>query len=252
MAYILLSFGCLGEYPDIYPERLGSVLCEEKMTPLVWLRNNSYFVAATLSLLISVIVLSVLASRSTPLPGDRRVIDLVQSIDLPGFGILMELVTYLGFIVPVLIVLALVAGTFWRFGYRLESFFVILSFSDEVIGTIVKAIVQRPRPTVDVGDGWLVPATSSFPSGHAVHFTVFFGLLMFLTHTVIERGWLRVAIYITATSLIILVGFSRIYLEAHWPSDVLGGYLIGSLWLLILIRAYQAVRGHRTIRRRGR
>ena len=218
------------------------MVSQVKRTPIVWLRNNSSFVAATLSLLALAIVITAVVGRISPVPGDEYLVSLIQSIELPGFDGLMRLVTYLGFLVPVLTLTAITAVALWWFNYRVEAVFVALTLSGEAISAIVKSLVQRPRPSPEVLEGWLIGPNGSFPSGHVVHFVVFFGFLAYVAHSTIERQWLRAVAYLLAGALVVLVGISRIYLGAHWPSDVLGGYVIGGLWLLILIRAYQAAR----------
>ncbi|MCL5961520.1 MAG: phosphatase PAP2 family protein [Chloroflexi bacterium] len=243
LAYILLFVRLAGRERLDKGREISPVNSHLKRSPqLAWPRENLSFVIAVLVLLALATTLSVFASRLRYFPGDMGIISFVQSIQLPFFDTLMYFVTYLGFLVPVLVLAALIAGGFWWYGHRLAAIFIVLSLSDEIVSTLVKLLVQRPRPTANVFEGWLGRPSSSFPSGHAVHFIVFYGLLIYLAHTTIEQRWLRWAIYVVGGALIILVGFSRVYLGAHWPSDVLGGYVIGALWLLILIRAYEAVR----------
>lgn len=98
-----------------------------------------------------------------------------------------------------------------------------------VMGYIVKMIVERPRP------GGFIPSTIetsfSFPSEHA---TLAIALYGFLTYLLCKRFPKNASAIMTMAALAILaVGFSRLYLGVHFPSDVIAGYLLGGLWLLI-------------------
>lgn len=94
---------------------------------------------------------------------------------------------------------------------------------------IMKALIERARPN------GLIPSTietsSSFPSGHATFSLALYG---FLTYFLCKHYPKYSALFITAgTILILLIGFSRLYLGVHFPSDVIAGFALGGLWLLI-------------------
>jgi undecaprenyl-diphosphatase len=80
---------------------------------------------------------------------------------------------------------------------------------------------------------------TSFPSGHVVTYTAFFGFLWFMAYTVLKHSWQRTALLFLLGGLVVLVGPSRIYLGEHWFSDVIGAYLLGSLWLSLSIYLYR-------------
>jgi undecaprenyl-diphosphatase len=97
--------------------------------------------------------------------------------------------------------------------------------------TVLKHHFDRPRPGAEVRDAWVWEKNESFPSGHASSSMAMFGMLGYLLMRSSRptRSWL---LSVAITGLLILgVGFSRIYLCAHYFSDVLGGYLLGGIWL---------------------
>jgi len=100
---------------------------------------------------------------------------------------------------------------------------------------VFKPLVGRMRPTAGVGTVWVDWHEGlqrySFPSGHTVHYTVLFGFLAWWAWNHMPQGLGRNLLLGASTSMLLLVGFSRVYLGAHWPTDVLAGYLTGYLWL---------------------
>jgi undecaprenyl-diphosphatase len=92
----------------------------------------------------------------------------------------------------------------------------------------LKYAFHRTRPTSEAVKVLQELTTPSFPSGHVVHYVVFFGFLL-ATMFYVPRIPKEVRIVIGAFCgfLILAVGFSRIYLGAHWATDVIGGYLVG-------------------------
>ena len=82
----------------------------------------------------------------------------------------------------------------------------------------------------------------SFPSGHVMYYVNFYGLLIYLLATNWRSGKLRNALIAILTGLIGTVGPSRVYLGAHWPSDVMAGYVYGGLWFSGLITLYLRVK----------
>lgn len=112
---------------------------------------------------------------------------------------------------------------FGRKAWRRGTGFVIAIVSSSVFVLITKALIGRQRPMELVVDS----GTLSFPSGHATINTVLIGVVAVLVAH--ERSRLsRTIIYSVAATAAILIGFSRVYLGAHWLSDVLAGLLFGS------------------------
>jgi membrane-associated phospholipid phosphatase len=188
-------------------------------------------------------VLAVLAHRYAYFAWDLSVARLLQMISLPGFDTLMNAVSLLGngWIAWSLVV---VAGlVLLKIGLRAEGLVCMGGAgSGWAINQLLKASIDRPRPN----DG-LVRVTGlfhhqSFPSGHVVFFVEFFGFLLFLAHVLLKRGPVRYGSMIVPGLLIALVGISRVYLGAHWPSDVVGAYLAGGIWLMLMIEVYRRIK----------
>ena len=101
-----------------------------------------------------------------------------------------------------------------------------------IINLIVKAIVQRPRP---VGYNLIIENNYSFPSGHAMVATAFYGFIIYLIYKNIKDKKLKYALVTLIFLLIILIMISRIYLGVHYLSDTLAGFSLAIVYLMIFI-----------------
>ena len=104
-------------------------------------------------------------------------------------------------------------------------------------GNLIKLAVGRTRPEYLLPEFLLVstaPTSLSFPSGHALFAATFGGLLIWLAQELIRSPVLRRSFQVGLVLVILAVGWSRIYLGLHWPSDVVGGYMYGlvAIWML--------------------
>jgi undecaprenyl-diphosphatase len=108
---------------------------------------------------------------------------------------------------------------------------------------LLKQLFQRKRPLSP-----LLKAAKglSFPSGHAIMAVTFYGLLIYILQHSITIDWLKWLVTVLVTVLIILIGFSRIYLRVHYASDVAAGFIIGLLWLLISLAVLKWLEGYVT------
>src|SRR5262249_21174096 len=122
--------------------------------------------------------------------------------------------------------------------------FTLLTLLADALGGLIKQIVGRQRPLPAQVHVVQVLQSPSFPSGHVLHYTVFYGFLAFVLATSFRPSWPRNVLIAVCLALIALVGPSRVYLGEHWLSDVVGGYLIGALFLVPLIALYIWAREH--------
>lgn len=98
----------------------------------------------------------------------------------------------------------------------------------KVSETLLKILIERDRPN---SDALFHLDTFSFPSGHATAAAALFGYLGLVLIRLYPR-W-RIAIAVCMSVVILLIGLSRVYLGVHFPSDIIGGYLLGAVWVLV-------------------
>lgn len=99
-----------------------------------------------------------------------------------------------------------------------------------ILNILIKNVIQRSRP---IGYRLIDETGYSFPSGHSMISTAFYGLIIYIIWKKINNKWLRNTLIILLSSLILLIGLSRIYLGVHYSSDVIGGFVISIFYLMI-------------------
>ncbi|MCA1634065.1 MAG: phosphatase PAP2 family protein [Acidobacteria bacterium] len=172
---------------------------------------------------------------------DLRAALVVQSLDAPWFAALMRWASAFGNSwTPHLLTIA-TALVFAVCGRRSEAAGVTLSAGGgALIANLLKVLVGRPRPAAELVGFAYDGSGMSFPSGHVTFYVCYFGFLFFAAYALLPRGALVRRAALVATVLpVLVVGFSRVYLHAHWPSDTLGAYLVSGLWLAFSLAAYR-------------
>jgi undecaprenyl-diphosphatase len=157
---------------------------------------------------------------------------------------LMYGVSALHSVAGMVLLFCLLAAYLWR--SKAYYWLLALLFSvpgGMVLNVALKHVFQRARPVFE--DPLVTLATYSFPSGHTTAATCFYGLLV--SYLVIARPvWsVRVATVVLCVSMVLLVAFSRVYLGAHYVSDVLAAMAESVAWLAVCITAISTLRRRR-------
>lgn len=107
------------------------------------------------------------------------------------------------------------------------------------LNVVLKHIVQRERPNINR----LIPEKGySFPSGHSMMSMAFYGMLIFLIFKYVKNTALKWTLIVILTILLSTIGITRIYLGVHYPSDVIGGFVVSLTYLFILTEIYNKVK----------
>lgn len=130
---------------------------------------------------------------------------------------------------------ALVVAATWWWGRRRLGAYVVAAVAGETLAfLLVTLLVERPRPPVPKLD--VAPPTSSFPSGHTAASVALYGSLAVVAWRLVRPAVVRWAAVVGAVVIPVAVALSRLYRGMHWPSDLVGGALLGLVWLAVTTR----------------
>jgi len=204
-------------YPDVV----------EKQTRLV-----------ALAALVLFIYLAAEVWRGQAIAFDVSIRNTVHAWASPPLTFLMRGVTWFGSSVC-LVILAALAVCFLaaRGRKRAAIILVVASAGAEALDQILKFAFQRARPQAFFD--FVRPIGYSFPSGHSITACCFYGVLAAILAARQPSRALRAAIWTAAALLCLAIGFSRIYLGVHYPSDVLAGYAAALVWLAAVRAGYE-------------
>jgi membrane-associated phospholipid phosphatase len=185
-------------------------------------------------------ILTFLVKTTPSFPLDLQITLGIQSVNIPVFGGLMTAISWLGFspqsvIITVLIIL-LILGLGLQWEALVSLIAALLSIG---LNVLVKDLIMRPRPAATLVHVLATLKDYSFPSGHVMFYTGFYGFIVFLAFTLLKPSLKRTLLLVFFGLLVLLIGISRIYVGEHWASDVVGAYLLGTLTLVAIIQLYR-------------
>ncbi|KAB2867473.1 MAG: phosphatase PAP2 family protein [Anaerolineae bacterium] len=162
---------------------------------------------------------------------DTSLMRLVQQSHTPMLDTLMRWITRTASIFAIGLA-GVVAAWLWRVDYKPQALtFLVAMAGLEISSILLKRLFERARPDV------FLPLTTthgySFPSGHTTSAAAFYGLLAVWLWRTQHRAWA-----VLAGLWVLMVGVSRVYLGAHYPSDVLAALALGVIWIFVVMRIY--------------
>ena len=170
---------------------------------------------------------------------DLQFSKVIQKTSNPILDFLMKAISWFG---AMHVAATMVIGSALIFVIRgriREAIFTIATLLVSVVTFGIKILIDRPRPGEELVNIVEKARYQSFPSGHTSFYVVFFGFMIFLlVRNRYFKRWLRYPVVLVLLALIFSIPFSRIYLGAHWFTDVAAGFLLGILVLWGLISAF--------------
>ena len=216
----------------------------EQETPKKVTQRTNYFQFILVGVTLAFGILAFLAKNIPYFPFDLTITLLIQNISFPFFKELMLILTALGNIDWGILTVIFIAIVLLSIGKNLQAvFFVISVAGTSAISLLFKALIARPRPSSDlISQLASYTKNDSFPSGHVLFFLGCYGFLFYLIFTHLKPSRVRTILLVFVALMLLSIGISRVYVGAHWFSDTLGAYLIGSAWLYCVIYLFSKYR----------
>lgn len=160
---------------------------------------------------------------------DASIRTAVHNIANPSLTRLMEVFSFLGSVVVVTALSLAAVGVLLYFRHaRKAALVAITMLGVAALDVALKHAFHRPRPVAFFG---ATPDSYSFPSGHALGSLCFYGVLAAILSPLARGQVAKYCVWMAAALLVGMIGFSRIYLGVHYPSDVIAGYCAAAMWV---------------------
>lgn len=163
---------------------------------------------------------------------DSAISEVIYSFRNPMMTGIMHFVTFLGGEFTLLSSVIIVVFLVFKKHKKEAGLFAFIIFSGFALNNFLKYILKVPRPDIDPLSA---EAFYSLPSGHAMISLIFYGFLSYFVFHFTRNKRLSVLVLILSIIIILLIGFSRVYLGVHYSSDVLAGFVAGFWWLTTAI-----------------
>ena len=180
-------------------------------------------------LLVVFILITTLVVTNNISSFDDNIYNMIFSIRNNFLDLFFKTITLCANTIPIIcivIILLLIVKDKYRYVLGITTITTLLS------NQLIKHIIMRPRPDhlrLIKQNGY------SYPSGHSMISIAVYGFLIYYVYHKVKNKALKIALIILLSLLIILIGISRIYVGVHYPSDVLGGYTLSLLIIIVVI-----------------
>ena len=162
----------------------------------------------------------------------------------------LRIVGFLGSLEALAVVSVLVAGVLLvQRRWSMLAAWLVAVLGGQALNLLLKDLFARPRPRFE--RPLVIETSYSFPSGQAMESLVVYGMLAYLAVLILRGTGKHVVFVVGAAVLVVLIGFGRIYLGAHYLSDVVGGFAAGGAWLGAVVAGWDRMGRRNTDSRRG-
>ena len=206
------------------------------------LRDQNLGQFGFIALMATTLFVTMTAAGKNVLSFDVSIAQAVQRSGIPGLAEMASFVSVSGGTTATLVVATAVLVWLVRSGHYVAMVPVAAAIALRAGNAVIKTTADSPRPTAEFVQKLETPAGFGFPSAHVMGVVLLYGVIGILAHELIAPRFARLAVQTVAIGMILIVGPGRVYTGAHWPTDVLGAYLFGALFLIPVIVGYRTLR----------
>lgn len=202
----------------------------------------------TCLIIFSLFVFISVAFWLTPSNGylyDYHVIAWIETMSTKFLNQIMLIISLIGSSEVILLTTVIISAVFLVKRYwQLLSFFMFVSVGGVALNFLLKILFQKERPggnvsSIEVFNFSFDIPSYSFPSGHMMRVTLLFLFLIYLSYSFIKNSFLKWTVYLISLLLMIGVAFSRIFLDAHFLSDIIGAVSISITWFCLVLLIFK-------------
>lgn len=207
--------------------------------------NKPFVFTITISLLIFIFITVMAVTKSFVF--DEMIMKWASESTSPFFFGFMKFISIIGSSEAILLITGVITAIFLlKRDWFHTLFFLTVSVGGVVLNFLLKMLISRERPgevgsTIDVFNISLEIPSYSFPSGHTMRSTILFLFLLYIIYRFIRNEAIKVGLYITSILLILGVALSRIMLDFHFLSDVIGAISISIVWFCVCLLVYSQI-----------
>lgn len=194
------------------------------------IKGNKRFVLLFICFAIFLVILANVLNRNIA-SFDNSIYNAISSLKLNFMTVFFKWITKFADEEP--IILIAIVGLIIIKNKKIGASIAVNLASSALLNHIIKEFVQRPRPPIEFR--MVEESSFSFPSGHAMTSVAFYGLIIYFVFKNVKNKRFRDTICTVLSLLIFLIGISRIYLGVHYASDVLAGFALGIVYLVLYI-----------------
>lgn len=168
---------------------------------------------------------------------DQILITKIKSVETDLLTIIMKMFSFIGSTTSVIFISCILLLIIYKLYKKRQEviLFLIVLIGSTAINLLVKFLIKRERPVSEL----VIETGFSYPSGHTMGAMSLYGIITFLMWRHVRTSKGRMILILFFTVVIITIGFSRIYLSVHYPSDIVAAFYLGGLWLYVSIWSFQ-------------